>query len=173
MKQKGLSVLLIVIMLSFYSSASALMFGFSEYELTSGDITWAQAQSEAVLWGGNLVTINDSAEQAWLTVQYASVSNPFIGMNDLASEGDWVWSSGEPVTYTNWAPGEPNNWLGVEDIAVMNWGSAGSWNDLPTPTISIGIMERTAGQPVPEPATMLLIGTGLVGLVGSRLRKKK
>lgn len=57
------------------------------------------------------------------------------------SEEDWQWISGEPVTYTNWASGQPDNWedpWGGEDFAEM-WGSAGGkyaqgtgggmWND--------------------------------------------
>ena len=37
----------------------------------------------------------------------------------------------------------------------------------------IGAWVVADAAPVPEPTTMLLFGTGLVGLVGSRLRKKK
>ncbi len=40
--------------------------------------------------------------------------------------------------------------------------------------LTIGIEGQISPQtPVPEPATMLLFGTGLVGLIGFRLRKKK
>ena len=42
--------------------------------------------------------------------------------------------SGEPVTFTYWYPGEPNNHPGVEDYATIRHPSevppTGSWNEL-------------------------------------------
>ena len=30
-----------------------------------------------------------------------------IGFNDLASNGNWVWTDASPVDYTNWKAGQP------------------------------------------------------------------
>ena len=45
-------------------------------------------------------------------------------------DGGWVWISGDPVTYTNWAPGEPNNYLN-DMYAGMACGPVigGEWED--------------------------------------------
>ena len=43
---------------------------------------------------------------------------------------DWYWSDGRPWTYTNWGPGEPNNWDGGEN-RVQHLGKFGAvWNDV-------------------------------------------
>ena len=42
-------------------------------------------------------------------------ANCWIGLNDLETEGTWVWADGDNSTFRYWGPGEPNNDLGVQD----------------------------------------------------------
>ncbi len=78
------------------------------YALTDYDLSFSEAESQAQSWGGHLVTIDDQAEQDWLYETFGV--NPFwIGFNDVDTEGTFVWTSGAPVTYSNWCDGEPND----------------------------------------------------------------
>ena len=49
-----------------------------------------------------------------------------IGANDIDAEGSWVWTDGSVWNYTNWFPGEPNNFNGVEHCVI---GLIGGWTD--------------------------------------------
>jgi hypothetical protein len=112
----------------------------------------------------HLGSINDAAEQSWLQGQFAA-SNLWIGFTDRVTEGTWEWISGEAVTYTNWAGGEPND-FGGEDYAAMNWNSKGEWNDLNGGQVNYcGIIETA---PVPLPSALLLFAPGLAGLAALR-----
>ena len=75
--------------------------------------------------GGHLVSINSQAEQDFINRTFLSDGGRrrilWSGLNDAASEGDFVWSNGDPVTYTNLSPGEPNGFTG-ENYIAMNWG---------------------------------------------------
>lgn len=97
--------------------------------------TWKEAEKEAVSLGGHLVTINDAAEQSWVVETFG---NPqvgiWIGLTDDGTEGTWRWISGQPLIYTNWAPGEPNsngveNWGHLWPVGISDVG--GMWNDAP------------------------------------------
>lgn len=72
-----------------------------------------------------------SAEENALAAQAATLkwSSVFIGANDYYSGGTWEWSNGEPFTYTNWNPGEPNNsgYYGEHFAEVL---TSGVWNDV-------------------------------------------
>ncbi len=106
-------------------------YGGHTYLLTDGGLTWSQAEAYAQGLGGHLVTINDMAEQQWLQTTFGAYGNVWIGMTDEATEGTWLWSSGQAASYTNWAGGQPNNydewWGGEADYAWMQ--SDGTWVD--------------------------------------------
>ncbi len=104
------------------------------YHLLAGG-SWASAEATAISLGGHLATVNDQAEHDWLTAQWHSYlgidRDLWIGLNDVAVEGTFVWADGTPVTYTNWDVGEPNNGAGGEDYAAMRKNNPlAFWNDL-------------------------------------------
>ena len=83
-----------------------------------------------------------------------------MGLNDADGNGSWLWASGEPVSYSNWAPGEPN--FAFErhgNLYEVNSSWVGQWNNAPGDTALYGIVE------VPEPTAFVLISLGLFGLV--------
>jgi Lectin C-type domain/PEP-CTERM motif len=143
--------------------------------------TWTEAEAESVALGGHLVTINDAAENAFVadrfgvqTGLFAQFLDFFIGLTDRETEGVYKWVSGQPVTFTNWAPNEPNNCnpnpgpgCAEEDFSHMVWWSGpGHWNDLP------GEFNLYAVAEVPEPSSLLLLGLGLAGIV-ARFRVRR
>ncbi len=92
-------------------------------------MTWATAEAEAVTLGGHLTTINTAAEQDWVYRTFSPYrTDLWIGLNAVASPGNFVWSSGQPVTYTNWssANGEPNPDPNAKYVHQW-WATAGKW----------------------------------------------
>ena len=93
-------------------------------------MSWMAAEGCAQGLGGHLVTLSSWNEETWIKNTFGGSENFWIGFNVIGRErrvDHYIWSSGEPVTYTNWADGEPNNYRG-EDATVMNWRDG--WNDL-------------------------------------------
>ena len=150
-------------------AAPLLTYNGSDYYLTTNTAgTWTAGEAEAVSLGGHLVTINDAAEETALRNAFGRQQNFWIGFTDQAVEGTFVWISGEAVTYTHWNGGEPNN-LGNEDYTLLNWNPTdGAWNDLANSGGFQGIIEVRSGGSVPEPASLLLVGLAMLGLVAAR-----
>nr|ADN13081.1 C-type lectin domain protein [Gloeothece verrucosa PCC 7822] len=112
-----------------------------KYYLLSNFSFWQEAQNQAENLGGNLVTINDAAENQFLSDTFGNEEPLWIGLTDQNEEGNFTWISGEAVTYTNWFPGEPNNFGGNENYVGINYGNTGAWNDTFNEIISRGIIE--------------------------------
>ncbi|MEM9658657.1 MAG: hypothetical protein AAF961_09880 [Planctomycetota bacterium] len=132
----------------------------NRYQLTSMT-TWPEAFDFAEAQGGWLWAVNDADEMNFVidaflpaidqyfetfesppgfnTLGSADDIDLYIGLTDSelygASEGDFQWVNGDPLLFTNWAGGEPNN-VGLdadpagEDFGEI-WNLRGNrtWND--------------------------------------------
>ena len=96
--------------------------------------SWNVAQAAARAMGGDLVTVNDAAENDWLLQTFWSWGGQptsfWIGFSDAETEGTFVWASGQTPGYENWSS-PPSNSNQAEHYAHFrhDWPN-GTWNDL-------------------------------------------
>lgn len=127
----------------------------------------------------HLATFCEAVEENWVKAQFGASEYFWIGFTDCdhySVEGEWVWVTGEPVTYTNWYGNEPNN-QGDEDYAAMNWH--GGWNDAKGTAVLGAIFEIDAapGAMVDESPErgawfLLVCAAGLGGALRARARQR-
>ena len=121
------------------------------YKAVKANLSWATAEKECVTWGGggHLVSMANLTEnQAARSVANTACgvgASAWIGLNDAAAEGKYVWTDGTAPSYFNWNFGEPNN-SGNED--AVEFFPDGKWNDIKATDLrGCYVCERTA--PVP------------------------
>ena len=134
--------------------------------------TWSQTDAFASSsLGGHLVTINDAAENNWLTANFVTTNPTFnfwMGLNDLDANGTWTWISGEPVTYLNWAPGEPNfSNEKVGNLLPTYAANTGMWNNAPD-VIEAGIFYGIVEVPEPTVFALGMISCACFAVVRNR-----
>jgi Lectin C-type domain len=113
--------------------------------------SWTASEVEARNLGGHLATVRNSTEESWIYSSFSSwggiYRNLWIGLYDTdpstnsadrtQRRTEFYWVSGEPVTYSNWSPVEPNNPLSSDasypELYVHIWNPTdtygGYWNN--------------------------------------------
>ncbi|XP_061442124.1 macrophage mannose receptor 1-like [Rhineura floridana] len=125
----------------FFDNKCFQLFGFNEGDRKN----WSDARTACRKLGGNLATISSKAIQAFLTMHLKSIStHPWIGLNDINIEHQFVWTDGSGVYYTNWAKGFPR--YGEDCIFLMKNPEklAGMWKDGPCSTEKSYICQKNA-----------------------------
>lgn len=91
---------------------------------------WSTCKAAAESAGGYLAGVDSSAENDWIQqnlVAAAGKPSCWLGASDAALEGNWSWTDGSAVGFTNWAPGEPNDTDGSQNYLAM--ATDGTWTD--------------------------------------------
>ena len=69
-----------------------------------------------------------ASQRTWLG---ATDNEAYGGTEANNTNNGWVWVSGEPFSYTNWASGEPNGLANEDYVEMFGTGGTepGRWND--------------------------------------------
>ncbi|EGD82807.1 C-type MBL-2 protein [Salpingoeca rosetta] len=117
----------------------ATQVGDSVFAFIETPMTFSKAQVNCLELGGNLASVSNDAENDAIfnlnPVIEARWLGGFVPEGDEHSAAAFQWVDGSSFNYTNWASGEPNDYLQKEDCTSMHTLSgrnalAGEWNDV-------------------------------------------
>ncbi|KAL4221426.1 hypothetical protein ACF0H5_019684 [Mactra antiquata] len=112
-------------------------YGKSCYEIiTSRKVSFDQGEHICQQYGGHLAYITNAQEQGFVELlmnRHYPNHAVWIGLTDYRRERHFKWTSGNPVTYTNWKPGHESNFYDhqYEDCVVFIPYEDGKWDDIP------------------------------------------
>lgn len=78
---------------------------------------WASAEQRCVDLGGHLVAMDSAAELGELAEWIAA--EVWIGATDVAHEGTFVWTNGQPWSFDTWKDGLPLDPSGNRDCVAL------------------------------------------------------
>ncbi|XP_078392315.1 C-type lectin lectoxin-Phi1-like [Cetorhinus maximus] len=98
------------------------------YRFSTEGGNWDSAKRQCESQNSHLIIINTEQEQNFIKKSIKNNRGTYwIGLTNRESERNWKWVDGTPVSFTRWDQGEPNNWYGNENCAVIR---RASWNDV-------------------------------------------
>ncbi|MCR4956522.1 MAG: hypothetical protein K6A30_07540 [Lachnospiraceae bacterium] len=107
-----------------------------KYEVYANGMTWKQAKTMCEELGGHLVTITSSKEQKYVKslLDYSGTMNYWLGAKKKSGKFN-AWITGEDMSYTKYATGEPSgNGSYLMMYAYNNPNTTGNdkgkWNDI-------------------------------------------
>ncbi|CAH1272632.1 TNR [Branchiostoma lanceolatum] len=120
---------------------------FTDTLKTHGDAKAACAAED----GATLAIVKDQATLDFIASlqnqQADGIANVYIGLNEITSEGNYVWEDGSDIgNFHPWEPGQPNNYRGNEDCFWMTGPSNANphtWNDISCSSLAGYVCQKT------------------------------
>ncbi|XP_043935645.1 low affinity immunoglobulin epsilon Fc receptor-like [Protopterus annectens] len=96
---------------AFYPSEKNSLSTSCYYFSTANKHTWEQGREDCKNNSADYVVINNDLEKEFLSLFANKNEKYWIGLSDIATEGDWVWVNGKKLTKgkVKWDVGQPDN----------------------------------------------------------------
>jgi cysteine-rich repeat protein len=101
-------------------------------------------------FGGHLASLASASEDAAAFAAVRAGDRPFLGGDDIAIEGAFSWTTGEPFGYTHFATGKPD---GAGHADCLEYLADGTWSDAACASTTGALCELEVATTTPAFAT--------------------